>query len=198
MAMPWEMFSLTSSYAQHTGPERQSAPTQLHLSYDSVCHYLRVRAEGKFGQGTGFGQVNEEEEEGQRFTAGDRDTCPSGSVLELTLLKSQRGQQTDPRRRLLLLLILTSSTLGHSFQLHIWLLATRLWFIDTRQTVRARVPTMTSHGWEATSRPWSLNRRANMVTPGEVTVTPVEHTCFTLHYIITCHLADAFIQSYLQ
>lgn len=46
----------------------------------------------------------------------------------------------------------TSSTLGHSFQVHICLLAARL-FMDTRQTVRASVPTMTSHGWEATSRP---------------------------------------------
>lgn len=58
---------------------------------------------------------------------------------------------------------LTSSTLGHSFQLHICLLAARL-FIDTRQTVRTRVPTITSQGWEATSRPWSLNKRANMVS----------------------------------
>jgi len=93
MAMPREMFSLTSSCAQHTGPEHQSAPPRRHLFYDSVCHYLRVWAEGKFGQRTGFGQVDEQEEEGQSFTAGDRDTCPSGNVLELTLLKSQRGQQ---------------------------------------------------------------------------------------------------------
>lgn len=66
----------------------------------------------------------------------------------------------------LFLFLLTSSTLGHSFQLHIWLLAARP-FMDIRQTVRARVPTITSHGWEATSRPWSLNRRANMV-PGRL------------------------------
>lgn len=57
---------------------------------------------------------------------------------------------------------LTSSTLGHSFQLHICRLLDRL-FIDTKQTVRAMVPTITSHGWEATTRPWSLNKRANMV-----------------------------------
>lgn len=58
--------------------------------------------------------------------------------------------------------LLTSSTLAHSFQVHTCLLAARL-FIDTRQTVRARVPTITSHGWEATRRPWNLNKRANMV-----------------------------------
>lgn len=35
--------------------------------------YLRVGAEGKFGQGTGFGQVDEQEEERQGFTAEKRD-----------------------------------------------------------------------------------------------------------------------------
>lgn len=58
---------------------------------------------------------------------------------------------------------LTSSTLGQLFQLHIWLLVDRL-FIDIRQTVRARVPIITSHGWAATNRPWSRNSRANMVS----------------------------------
>lgn len=32
-------------------------------------HYLRVGAEGKFSQRAGFGQVDEQEEEGQGFAA---------------------------------------------------------------------------------------------------------------------------------
>lgn len=32
-----------------------------------------------------------------------------------------------------------------------------------RQTVTARVPTITSQGWEATSRPWRRKRRASIV-----------------------------------
>lgn len=78
-------------------------------------------------------------------------TCPPVSSWPATPTPASSQEQT-----------LTSSTLGHSFQLHIWLLVARL-FMDIRQTVRASVPTITSHGWEATSRPWSLNRRANMI-----------------------------------
>lgn len=83
MAMPWEMFSLTSSYTRH----RDEAGIR-HLNYNPSCEatgfisvtfstysknnvllYLGVWAEGKFGQCTGFGQVDEKEKERQRFTA---------------------------------------------------------------------------------------------------------------------------------
>lgn len=57
---------------------------------------------------------------------------------------------------------LTSLTLGQLFQLHIWLLAGEL-FMFMRQTVTARVPTITSQGWEATSRPWRRKRRPSIV-----------------------------------
>lgn len=58
----------------------------------------------------------------------------------------------------------TSCALGQSLQLHTWLLAVKLLFMEKRHTVTARVPTITSHGCEATSRPWSLNRRASMIS----------------------------------
>jgi len=57
---------------------------------------------------------------------------------------------------------LTSWRFGHSLQLHTWLLTMKL-FMDMRHTVTAMVPTITSSGWDATSRPCSLNSRLNMV-----------------------------------
>lgn len=58
---------------------------------------------------------------------------------------------------------LTSSVLGQSkFQPQIWSLPVNM-FMDIMQIVSVTVPTITSHGWEATRRPCIRKRRVSMV-----------------------------------
>lgn len=81
MAMPLEMFSLTSSCTRLT--LRLTLLLKCKALFSIAGHqsreqpYLRVGAEGKFSQCTSFGQVNEQEEKRQGFTMEKGNVCIS-------------------------------------------------------------------------------------------------------------------------